>query len=71
MSCLACPAGYITLPKDKAMFKAPGGAWARESQNAERFPLPPLSIPLSSLTLQLLESPAQSAELEVETKTQG
>lgn len=53
------------------MFKAPGGAWARESQNAERFPLPPLSIPLSSLTLQLLESPAQSAELEVETKTQG
>lgn len=47
MSCLACPAGYITLPQDKALFEAPGGAWARESQNAARLPSLPC-LPHSS-----------------------
>lgn len=70
MSCLARP-HWLHNPASGQSHSTGGeeGSWARESQNAEGFPLPPLSTPLSNLALKLLKSPRRSAELEGATKT--
>lgn len=69
VSCLARPGQLHNPVSGQSHVQGPRGAWTGESQNAEGGPPPPVSTPRSNLALQLLESPAQSIGLGMETKT--